>query len=127
GLEKAAFGRHPLGKRVDDASLVVPAIGVTEVRLPAALFRDREFVVEGRIDPAAGDHVAQLAVLTARPSPDGPWDGKGPFVAPAGSAAYRRLMQGFADFRSCFPQFICFPQIVPTDEVVCLKLYHRED
>ena len=46
---------------------------------------------------------------------------------PSGGAATKQLLQGYADFRRCFPQFVCFPQIIPTDEVVCLKLYHRED
>jgi hypothetical protein len=119
GLAKGAFS--------DAASLVVAANSVTEVRLPAALFRDRDFVVEGRLDPAAGDRVVQLQVLTAPPTPDARWDGKSPVVARTGSDAYKHLLQGFADFRRVFPQFICFPQIVPTDEVVCLKLYHRED
>src|SRR5262249_24437302 len=54
-----------------------------------------------------------------------PWDGKGPL---AGSPAAReRLLKGFNDFRRVFPTFICFPQIIPTDEVVCLKLFHRDD
>jgi len=127
GLEQAAFGRHPLGKPAEESSLVVAANSVTEVRLPAALFREREFVVEGRLDPAAGDRVVQLQVLTAPPVPDVPWDGKSPVVAPAGSPAHKRLLQGFAAFRDCFPQFICYPRIIPDDEVVCLKLYHRED
>src|SRR5262249_12966326 len=40
---------------------------------------------------------------------------------------YRRLLRGYADFRRVFPLFVCFPQVVPTDEVVSLKMFHRED
>ncbi len=127
GLEKTAFGRHPLGQVADAEGLVVPANGVTEVRLPAALFRDREFVVEGRLDPAGGDRAVQFRVLTAPPAPATAWDGKTPVVAPAGSPARKQLLDGFTAFRNCFPQFICYPRIIPDDEVVCLKLYHRED
>ena len=36
-------------------------------------------------------------------------------------------LQGYADFRRCFPVFICFPEVIPTDEDVCLKMFHRED
>ncbi|HTU16490.1 MAG TPA: DUF1592 domain-containing protein [Gemmataceae bacterium] len=43
------------------------------------------------------------------------------------SAAAERLLQGFADFRRCFPVFICYSRVIPNDEVVCLKLFHRED
>ena len=31
------------------------------------------------------------------------------------------------EFRKVFPLFVCFPQVVPTDEVVSLKMFHRED
>jgi hypothetical protein len=127
GLDAGRFGKHPDGKPVDEASLVVAADSVTEVRLPALLFRDRELVVEGKADSAGGDGVLQFQVLTAPPGPDGRWDGRSPVVAAAGGVAYKQLLQGYADFRRCFPQFICFPRILPDDEVVCLKMYHRED
>jgi hypothetical protein len=141
GLPKDRFGKHPQGKPADESSLVVAANEVIELRLPAALFRDREFVVEGKLDADGTDRVVQFSVLTAplasgHPLPpegegrvrgDARWDGKGQVVASADSAAYKQMVQGFAEFRRVFPQFICFPQIVPTDEVVCLKLYHRED
>ncbi len=119
GLASEAFRRVA-------ANLVVAANSVTEVRLPAALFREREFVVEGRLDPAGGDRVVQFQVLTAPPSADAVWDGKSPVVA-AGSKAVEGLVHGFAAFRSVFPPSLCYPRIVPEDEVVCLKLYHRED
>ena len=35
--------------------------------------------------------------------------------------------QGLAEFRKVFPLFICLSNVIPTDEVVCLKMYHRED
>ena len=42
-------------------------------------------------------------------------------------AAYKRLLAGHAEFRKVFPLYVCFPQVVPTDEVVTLKMFHRED
>ncbi len=127
GLDKERFGRHPSGSPAEEASLVVAGNSVTEVRLPATLFREREFVVEGSLDASAGDRVAQFQVLTTPPTQDIRWDGKSPVVGQPTGAAYRHLLQGYADFRACFPQFICFPRILPDDEVVCLKMYHRED
>ncbi len=123
GLAKERFGRN----QGDDASLIVPANQVIEVRLPAALFRDREFVVEGKLDAGGPDRVVQFQATTTPPAADARWDGKGQIVAAPGSAAYKQMLQGFAEFRRCFPPFICFPQVIPTDEAVCLKLYHRED
>jgi hypothetical protein len=36
-------------------------------------------------------------------------------------------MGGLADFRRVFPLFACFPPVIPTDEAVSLKMFHRED
>ena len=121
---RALFGQ---GKPTDPASLVVAANSVTELRLPAALFREREFVVEGRLDAADGDRVMQFQVLTAPPPANTIWDGKSPLVAAAGSDAFKRLLHGFAEFRRFSRSSSAIRRIVPEDEVVCLKLYHRED
>ena len=120
GLPAERFGKP------DDASFTVTAGGVIEVRLPAALLVGREFVVDGKID-GAGDRVVQFEVLTTKPVPAGRWDGKNPVVAAPTGVAYQRLVAGYAEFRRVFPQFICFPVVVPTDEVVTLKMFHRED
>jgi hypothetical protein len=126
GIDKDRFGRHPDGKPVEEASLFLAANTVTEVRLPAALFRDRQFVVEGKLD-GPGDRLVQFQVLTTPPGPIIRWDGKSPVVTSAKGAGYQQLLNGYADFRRCFPWFICFPNVVPTDEVVSLKMFHRED
>jgi hypothetical protein len=126
-IESKRFGRDPDGKPVEEASLVVAANAVTEVRLPAPLFYDREFVVEGKLDATVADRVVQFQVLTAAPAPNARWDGTSPVVASSTGASYKQLLQGYEDFRRCFPQFICLPRVIPDDEVVCLKMYHRED
>ena len=110
-----------------DGNLVVAANTVTEIRLPAALLRDREFVVEGKLDAKAGDRVVQFQATTTAPASVPRWDGKTPVVAAANGSAYKKRLQDHADFRRLFPTFTCFPDIVPTDEVVTLKMYHRED
>jgi hypothetical protein len=127
GLAQERFGRFPDGKAAEEASLVAAANSVTEMRLPAALFRDRQFVVEGKLDGPAGERLVQLAVTSAPPGRDFVWDGKSPVLASPRAAALQRLLQGHAAFRRCFPWFVCFPNVVPTDEAVCLKMFHRED
>lgn len=119
GLAKERFGKP------DDASITTRD-AVTEVRLPIALFLGREFVVEGKLE-AVGDRVVQFQVLTTPPGPGANWDSKSPVVASAASPAYKQLVAGNAEFRKVFPLFLCFPQVVPTDEVVSLKMFHRED
>jgi hypothetical protein len=132
-----------------DGDLAVAAREVIELRVPSALFRDHEFVVDGRLAPGGPDRVVQFRVSTTAPVTDGgmitppsskgaappqalgSWasvpDGKAPVVAAAGSAAAKELFRGYEEFRSVFPYYICFPGVTPTDEVVCLKMYHRED
>lgn len=128
GLPSERFGKHPRGAEVDDASLVTPADAVTELRLPAALLREREFVVEGRLDDPAGNRVVQFRVLTTAPVPNSSTlDPKLPVVSAPDSEGYRRLLRGYAEFRAVFPLFVCFPPVIPTDEIISLKLFHRED
>jgi hypothetical protein len=117
--------RYGLPKdRYRDVDVFTDAGKDIEVRLPAALFHGSEFVVDARLDPADADRAVQFRVTTAPPSA-ATWDGKGPIVA--STPARERLIKGFAEFRRLFPPNVCFPQIIPTDEVVCLKLFHRED
>jgi hypothetical protein len=42
-------------------------------------------------------------------------------------AAGDAVLAEIAEFRRVFPPFICFPHVIPLDEVVCLKTFHRED
>ena len=102
---------------------------VTSVKCgcPSALFVGREFVVEGKLDGAAGDRLAQFQASTSPPNPDAKWVMNSPLVASPKSEGYKRLLAGYADFRRVFPTLICFPRIRPDDEVVCLKMFHRED
>jgi hypothetical protein len=127
GLAKKRFGSQSVGKAVDDVSVISDANSILEVRLPAALFAERMFVVEGRLDGAPKDRVVQFQLSTTPPGPNTRWDGTSPVVAASEGGAYRKLLRGYDDFRRVFPLFLCFPQVVPTDEVVSLKMFHRED
>src|SRR5207237_672719 len=70
GLDASRFGAHPNGKSIDEASIAAAADSVTDVRLPAALFRDREFVIDAALHAPAADRVIQFEVLTAPPGRD---------------------------------------------------------
>jgi hypothetical protein len=52
---------------------------------------------------------------------------RNPQAASPDGTNLKAQVQGYADFRRCFPAFICFPEVIPTDEDVCLKMFHRED
>ncbi len=76
----------------------------------------------GRAASALVQFQVQLAGRTGQT-----WDRKSTDVAASSSESLKKLAAGFAAFRETFPIFICFPKIIPDDEVVCLKRYHRED
>lgn len=94
---------------------------VVEIRLPTALLLGREFVVEAKFPTPSDERIVRVRAGVS----DGPWH---PTVlgSPNGSG-YKRLVAGHAEFRRVFPLFVCFPPVVPTDEVVTLKMFHRED
>ena len=121
------FGRHPLGHTVVSADLIVRAPQVVELRIAAALAEGRTLVVSGDLEPEHGrDGSVQLSAGLTRPGPAvlSPMQ---PVITTAGSDTEKRINAGFDDFRDLFPASICYPQIVPVDEVVTLSLYFRED
>ncbi|MFO0822405.1 MAG: DUF1592 domain-containing protein [Gemmataceae bacterium] len=134
GLDVASVTKRPAKgagfglptERFTEMNLVVDVNTVTEVRLPVGLFKGREFVVDGKFE-GDGDRLVVFQVLTSPPGPDTRWDGKSPIAASPTSMAYKRFVEGNAEFRRVFPLYLCFPQVVPTDEVVSLKMFHRED
>jgi mono/diheme cytochrome c family protein len=123
GVDVAAIAKRRTGTfglpaaRFADADLFTPADAVTSITLPAGLFAGREFVVDAKLDGPA-DRVVQLRAGDA-------WSPT--LLAPPAGDAYRNLVAGNAAFRRLFPLYACFPQVVPTDEVVTLKMFHRED
>jgi Protein of unknown function (DUF1592)/Protein of unknown function (DUF1588)/Protein of unknown function (DUF1587)/Protein of unknown function (DUF1585)/Protein of unknown function (DUF1595)/Planctomycete cytochrome C len=102
--------------------------GTFEFRMPVELFRGRQLVVEATMNPPADDRVVRFLVMVNVPevSTDaGPVNY--PVVGVPGGSGERKLRQGSEAFRNLFPLFTCFPAVIPTDEVVSLKMFHRED
>ncbi|MFN3648960.1 MAG: DUF1592 domain-containing protein [Armatimonadota bacterium] len=126
GLDPALFGRHPRGGQIDPVHLCVQAPSTLEVRVPAELAVGAELVTGASLSSSDDNGSVQMQVFTARPdghglSPDAP------ILAADGSPARKRFEQGFAEFRALFPSALCYPKIVPVDEVVTLILFYRED
>ena len=125
--QDARFGKHPLGQSVVTADLIVKAPAIVELRIPAELAEGRTLVLSGELEPEHGrGGSVQLTADLARPPAGELLPGR-PIVVAAGSAAEKRLAAGLDDFRDLFPASICYPKIVPVDEVVTLALYFRED
>lgn len=127
GLDPALFGKHPQGKALDPASLCVRAPSVLELRLPAELAAGAELVTTAALHPETGaGGSVQMEVLASQPDARSLTPGAS-VLAKAGSPARKRFEEAFADFRALFPAALCYPKIVPTDEVVTLTLFYRED
>ena len=149
GLDPSCFGKHPIGEVVPPSALCVQAPNLIEVRLPAQLIEGAEFVVTGRLHPKSGAEASvQMQATTTRPSQQaglqytaskaqtqsGAWTNSAttvafqtPILVHDASPARARFEAAFADFRKLFPAALCYTKIVPSDEVVTLTLFHRED
>lgn len=123
----AAFGRHPLGQEVEDASLVIQAPSVLEIRFPTKLVGDREFVVDASLHADSGlEGTVQLEILDEKPA-DMELRADLPVIVNQGSAARRRLERDCEKFRQVFPAALCFRRVIPVGEVVTLERFHRSD
>ena len=91
-------------------------------RLPAELFRSYALVVDGRLLVPSRDRVVRFAAGTNEHPTS-----HGPVVGVRGSNAVRRWQADLGHLRSLLPLYLCFPAVVPVDEVVSLKMFHRED
>ena len=109
------------------SALAAQAPSVTTLRIPAEFAAGAELRVTGRMAPGAAGSV-QLMVSAGDTGPPSESLVPGlPVIAGNGSAGRRRMEAEFAAFREVFPAALCYASIVPYDEVVTLRLVHRED
>lgn len=114
------------GPLVADAVEPIRAIEVLtspsapEIDIPGELFEGAEFIVTAK--PKSPAAVVQVSVTV---SPSTGLLPEGAFIGDAQNLdSLKRICD---DFRHTFPAIVCYPQIVPVDEVVTLVLFHRED
>jgi hypothetical protein len=117
----------PKERFADDASLIADENSTTEIRLPTALFANHAFAVDCSLLDVPADRVVQVLARLGTGDSDKGWDSTLPVLASPQSAGYHQFARGNAEFRRIFPLFLCFPNVVPNDEVVSLKMFHRED
>jgi len=127
GLDPALFGKHPNGQARDAASLFMRAPSVLEIRIPAELAAGCEFVTTGVLDKESGaEGSVQLHALLTKPTRESGFHAA-PIVVNDASQARKRIELACEEFRQIFPAALCYTKIVPTDEVVTLTLFYRED
>ena len=76
-------------------------MSVTEVRLPAPLFREHEFVVEAKVDGGARDRAVQFQVLTAPPGAAAALNAAGPWADSAAGVSVIQPQSGRLQDRGC--------------------------
>lgn len=76
-----------------------------------------------------GQWIESGAAAAGDSAPAGDWalQPGAPLLADADQAAGQQLVAALDRFRKLFPIALCYPDIVPIDEVVTLRLYYRED
>ena len=127
GLSKDQFGKHLVAQQIGESDLAVPLNQVIEIRLPAELFRNRQFVVEGKLATDSQGQLVQIQAFISDPKTSNAWDTQSPILATPNGPEHKQLQSGLAEFRKIFPTYICYPHVIPVDEVVTLKTFHRED
>ena len=149
GISRELFGKHPNGQPIEPNALCVRAPSLIEVKIPGQLAQGAEFVVTGLLHAGSGpDASVQMQVLTTKPAQlgglrnsavnsrveSGAWTSSktavafnAPIIVKDGSRARDRFEKDFEEFRRIFPAALCYTKIVPSDEVVTLTLFHRED
>jgi len=117
GLDPAAFD--------DRGDLRVSGPSPIAVKLPAELIAGCEFVTSASLGHPEGS-VQATAALTPPVAAAG-LRPEAPVLVADGSAARQRFAAAFDAFRALFPAALCYPKIIPVDEVITLTVYHRED
>lgn len=150
GLDRGTFGKHPDGRAIDAASVCVRAPAALTLRIPGKMAAGRELVVTAELEPATGragsvqvevvidpataksglipsTTIATLSTVTALYPEHRTITFQRPLLIAPDSPLKARLIAALAAHRQLFPPSLCYPQIVPVDEVLTLTQFHRED
>ncbi len=135
GLDPALFGCAPDGTALEPTSLGVATPATLDIRLPREWAENAEFAATAVLAPtASSESGAQVWAGVVAETAEGAAVAEAlalqphsPIVVNDDSAARAMLEAAFADFRAWFPAAICYPKIVPVDELVTLTVFHRED
>lgn len=104
------------------------APSVKEFRVPRELAEGAEVVARVRLANPGGAAGSVQARILMKPPAEDESTRLVPGVPVVASAPRRAtLKEEFDAFRRWFPPALCYPKIVPVDEVITLTVFHRED
>ncbi|HEV7405751.1 MAG TPA: DUF1592 domain-containing protein [Chthoniobacteraceae bacterium] len=130
-LAPELFKNALTGETIDPTSLLTPVGSTVEVRLPAEAANGAEFMATARLPKDSGEARVHPGVIVLKPAADSAAPRAVPTAVPLliadGAAIRREYEEGFAAFRELFPAALCYEKIIPSDEVVTLLQFYRED
>ncbi len=124
GLPREQFGPGLDGSAADENSLASAAKDLVEIRVPAAIFEDYEFITEANLSPASERSVVQVEASTDRPDLAHAARDNRPCLK---GAKVELSAEGTAALRAAFPFFLFYSKVVPDDETIDLRMHFRED
>ncbi|MEE3370832.1 MAG: DUF1592 domain-containing protein [Planctomycetota bacterium] len=136
-LDVSRLGRHPEGKPLDHASLVLQGSETAAIRSEASLINGRTFVVDVAIEsqrdanPVVHFDTRQTANPPAVKRGVAWTDVAGRFerffLTSDVDAMRPKLLAAAEEFRQLFPARVCYPGVLVRDTVVTLERFHRGD
>jgi len=150
GIARERFGKRANGESIEENSFSVRAPEAITLRIPRSIAAGKEFVVSAELDPDTGregsaqvDVVAGVAAAPAGLAPSVitvtlsqvtalyPDERKVSFQRPlllAADTPHRTVWESaFESHRRLFPPSLCYPQVVPRDELLTLTQFYRDD
>ena len=150
GIDPSQFGKHPNGMTIEAGSFCIQAPEVITLTLPGKIASGKTFVTTAMLAPGSGiDATAQpsvvlgvaeaksglvaatttatLSTVTALYPDTRTISFQHPILIEDESALRKKFVTAMEAHRQLFPRSLCYPQIVPTDEVLTLTQFHRED
>ncbi len=119
-------GLHPDGSKLQPNDLCTHGTSTLHFDIPAE-FKAAELVTNAKMHAASGvEGAVQLQVHDKRiAAPE--FDFGGTFLVHPEGLKSERIRSSVRSFAEFFPPALCYSRIVPVDEVVTLRLFHRED
>ncbi len=120
------FGTHPDGVDLQREDLCTRGTSTINIAIPAEL-KASEFVTTAKMHGTSGVQgtVQVQAHANAVEKPE--LDFGGTFLVHPDGSTGEQIRSSVRSFGAVFPPALCYSRIVPVDEVVTLRLFHRED
>ena len=120
------FGLHPNGSKLHSHDLCRRGSAAIQFRIPAE-FTGAELVTTARLHADSGVEGSVQVQMIAGVVDVPLLDFGGSFLVHPEGMAGASIKSSVRSFAELFPPALCYSRIVPVDEVVTLRLFHRED